>query len=574
MITGANGQLGTTFVSHLAERVAGAFGRRDLDIADEAAVRQAVEETRPDVIINCAAYNDVDGAERDEASALRTNAHGVRTLAHAARAARATFVHYSTDFVFDGLGDRPYVETDPTAPLSAYGRSKLQGEHYAAEAPGAYVLRVESLFGGPQARSSIDRMMDTMRAGKASRVFADRTVTPSYVDDVVLATESLLARGAAPGVYHCVSGGTTTWLGVAEELARILGSDTEIVPVKVADVLLPARRPQYLCPVERQARGAWHRAVALAGCDSALRCAPGDGRHACRRLTIRFIRERRTRSAPNTSGASSRAGRLACFQVQAERAAMEGFERGVGRVPAASPADVHRPRLRQIHRPPAGLLEPAAEVRVLPVQEKSFVHAADGIERLTARHQTGPRHPVDVNRLGPVVAPRQVVLRKRVAGKHARQPGAAAGDARREVRKAPCRGLNGPVRVVNAGTDGADVGVCPHPRREPRARGRLDDAVGVEEQQKRTRRLACAAVHAGGESLVAVRAQQTDLRIVAAERVGFTRVRRMVDDDDRRTVERALEGCQAVAQLVVALIVDDDDRRRRRVLRRETHGLK
>jgi dTDP-4-dehydrorhamnose reductase len=222
-----------------------ALTRSDLDIADHDAVAGVVERVSPDAIVNCAAYNNVDGAESDAESALRGNAFGVLTLARAAASSGATFVHYSTDFVFDGEADRPYVETDRTRPLGTYGASKLLGEWFAADAPGAYVLRVESLFGGLRAKSSIDRIFDAVQTGQPVRVFVDRTVTPSYVDDVVAATAGVLDRRPTPGVYHCVNQGVTTWLGVAEEAARLLGMSAEIVPVKVADVRMTARRPQY-----------------------------------------------------------------------------------------------------------------------------------------------------------------------------------------------------------------------------------------------------------------------------------------------------------------------------------------
>lgn len=246
LVTGGAGQLGSTLAALFAARdEVHAFGRGDLDIADGPAVERAVARVRPDVIVNCAAYNDVDGAESDAAAALEGNAFGVLRLARAAAAAGATFVHYSTDFVFDGEADRPYVESDRPRPVSTYGASKLLGEWFAADAPGAYVLRVESLFGGVRAKSSIDRILDAMRAGQPVRVFVDRTVTPSYVDDVVAATAAILARRPEPGLYHCVNTGVTTWLGVAEEAARLLGVDARLVPVRVADVAMRARRPQY-----------------------------------------------------------------------------------------------------------------------------------------------------------------------------------------------------------------------------------------------------------------------------------------------------------------------------------------
>ena len=211
LVVGAAGQLGSAMVRRLtrATTVVG-MTRRELDLTDHAAVMTAVERERPAVILNCAAYNAVDQAEDAVADALAVNAFVPQSLARAARAVDATLVHYSTDFVFDGHATRPYTESDAPNPQSVYGQSKLMGEWLAADAPRAYVLRVESLFGGPAARSSIDRIITSLRSGEPARVFVDRVVTPSFVDDVVDATWSLLTRKAEPGLYHVVNAGETT----------------------------------------------------------------------------------------------------------------------------------------------------------------------------------------------------------------------------------------------------------------------------------------------------------------------------------------------------------------------------
>jgi dTDP-4-dehydrorhamnose reductase len=255
VVTGAAGQLGSTVVDRLSPRCEIVpFTRAELDIADDEKVRATMASIAPDVVINCAAYNDVDGAESNAMAALTANSLGVRALARAAAAARATFVHYSTDFVFDGESNRPYLESDPPRPLSTYGLSKLLGEWFALEVPSAYVLRVESLFGGRPAKSSVDKILAGLRAGTPVKVFHDRTVTPSFVDDVAAATEQMLDAHAPSGIYHCVNSGTVTWLGIAEKIAALLRRETEIVPVSVDDVKLTARRPRY-CALSNQKLG-------------------------------------------------------------------------------------------------------------------------------------------------------------------------------------------------------------------------------------------------------------------------------------------------------------------------------
>jgi dTDP-4-dehydrorhamnose reductase len=246
LVTGAAGQLGTTIATRYVDRadVIGAT-RATLDLADPAAVRAFVARHAPDVVINCAAYNDVDGAEDAAEQAIRVNALAVESLARAAGAAGATFVHYSTDFVFDGHASAPYREEDPPAPQSVYGSSKLLGEWLAAECPRHYVLRVESLFGGSHRRSTIDRNIDAVREGRTARVFVDRTVTPSFVDDVADATWRLLSSAAPFGLYHCVNSGVTTWFELAREIGAAMSVQAQLVPMKVADVPMKARRPQY-----------------------------------------------------------------------------------------------------------------------------------------------------------------------------------------------------------------------------------------------------------------------------------------------------------------------------------------
>lgn len=246
VVTGAAGQLGTAVVETYADRAEVVpVTRQILDLGDAAAVEAFLAQQAPDVVINCAAYNNVDGAEDQAAEALKVNALAVRALAAGAVKTGAVLVHYGTDFVFDGLADRPYSEDDEASPQSVYAMSKLLGEWFAADVPRHYVLRVESLFGGRTRRSSVDRIADAIRAGEPSRVFTDRTVSPSYVQDVAVATRHLLESDAPAGLYHCVNTGLTTWFELAQEIGRILEVEPDLVPVKVAEVPMKARRPQY-----------------------------------------------------------------------------------------------------------------------------------------------------------------------------------------------------------------------------------------------------------------------------------------------------------------------------------------
>lgn len=249
LITGARGLLGAAMTREFADAEVHAPGHQQLDVADESAVTAAVAAMRPDVVINCAAYNDVDRAEQEPDAALRVNALGVLTLARAARQAGAVFVHYSTDFVFDGESDRPYTEEDRPNPRGIYATSKLLGDWFAGDAGPAYVLRVDSLFGEPgpggARRGSLGTIIDRIRSGAEVPVFVDRTVSPTYTPDIARATRAVIEHRVPTGVYHCVNAGAARWVQVAEEAARLLGRPFRMKPLTLETANLAAPRPRY-----------------------------------------------------------------------------------------------------------------------------------------------------------------------------------------------------------------------------------------------------------------------------------------------------------------------------------------
>jgi dTDP-4-dehydrorhamnose reductase len=249
LVTGAAGRLGAAIVEAFQDAQVIAHARSSLDITDAASVSRTVSAARPDVIINCAAFNDVDGAEAAPLAALAVNAFAPRNLARAARDAGATFVHYSTDFVFDGRTTQPWDETAKPSPQSTYAASKLLGEWFAFDAPRAYVLRVESLFGAVSnwtgRTGTMDSIVAALESGREVRVFTDRVVSPSYVPDIAAATRHLILTSPPPGLYHCVNAGQATWYEVAKAAADLLQVTPRLVPVSVHDVQMKARRPQF-----------------------------------------------------------------------------------------------------------------------------------------------------------------------------------------------------------------------------------------------------------------------------------------------------------------------------------------
>lgn len=255
-VTGAAGRLGATMTCDLA--TAGhsviALNHSDLDISNVDAVDTVIYGLQPDVIINCSAYNAVDAAEANPARAFAVNAHGPAALAGAAMRLGALLVHYSTDFVFDGTGSEPYSEEAAPNPLNVYGASKLAGEHEVAATERHYILRVESLFGGRSVagqKATVDFIADSLQAGGTVRAIVDRTVSPSYVRDVVRVTATLIEQRIPFGTYHCVASGSTTWYDLASEIATHCGSAGRVVPVHADEFPTVAPRPRF-CALSNQ----------------------------------------------------------------------------------------------------------------------------------------------------------------------------------------------------------------------------------------------------------------------------------------------------------------------------------
>lgn len=255
LVTGANGQLAAFIVQAFADWEVVAHTRQSLDVTDATAVARVVADASPHLIVNCAAFNDVDGAESRAVEALAINAFAVRSLSRAADAVGATLVHYSTDFVLNSDSREPHGEDVRPLPRGVYASSKLLGEWFAtgstasvgASGSRAYVLRVESLFGSPAGwagrRGTLDHIVDGLQQGRDVKVFTDRIVSPSYSKDVAAATRHLVTSGAAPGVYHCVNDGHASWHEVAVEAARILGVEPRLVPITIAQLPLRVPRP-------------------------------------------------------------------------------------------------------------------------------------------------------------------------------------------------------------------------------------------------------------------------------------------------------------------------------------------
>jgi dTDP-4-dehydrorhamnose reductase len=244
VITGAGGQLGGELRRALADDNVIALTSEQLDIRDASDVEAVVE--RDDVVINTAAWTDVDGAEANEPDAYAVNATGPANLAAACATAGATLVHVSTDYVFDGTATSPYAEDTPVAPMSAYGRTKAAGERAVLESTAhAYVVRTGWVYaaGG---RNFVATMARLARANDDVRVVDDQVGAPTWASDLADALVALVRLRPEPGIYHATNGGATSWFGFAQAIFAALGADTRRVhAIPSSAMVRPAQRPAY-----------------------------------------------------------------------------------------------------------------------------------------------------------------------------------------------------------------------------------------------------------------------------------------------------------------------------------------
>jgi dTDP-4-dehydrorhamnose reductase len=227
-----------------------ALPKAELDITDRAALHRTVIETRPDVVINAAAYTNVDGAEREPDLAQAVNGEAPGLIGRAARDAGALVLQYSTDYVFAGKAKQPLREDGPTAPLGIYGASKLAGERALAESRARHlIVRTQWLF-GRHGRSFPRTMWERARSGTATRVVNDQTGRPTYTVDLARATWVLLttagrADAHGEGVIHVANGGRATWYDVARRVFEAAGAAALLTTCTTQEYPTPARRPAW-----------------------------------------------------------------------------------------------------------------------------------------------------------------------------------------------------------------------------------------------------------------------------------------------------------------------------------------
>lgn len=251
LITGANGQLGRSL-----RRLGGVSPHNyfctdvaELDITDAAAVLRTVEERRIDVIVNCAAYTDVERAEEDEPRADLLNHKAAGNLAAAAKATGATLFHVSTDYVFDGTAHLPYTEDAPTAPLGVYGRTKLAGERAVAESGCKYLTFRTAWLYSEYGNNFLKTMLRLTAEKERLNVVFDQAGTPTYAGDLAMTIFSIVEGGyfaGNEGLYHFSNEGVASWYDFAAEIAAAAGHDKcRIRPCRTAEFPTKAARPAY-----------------------------------------------------------------------------------------------------------------------------------------------------------------------------------------------------------------------------------------------------------------------------------------------------------------------------------------
>ncbi|NIS51187.1 MAG: dTDP-4-dehydrorhamnose reductase [Aliifodinibius sp.] len=251
LIIGAKGMLGQELVKVFHGQEVIAWDREDCDITNKEDIQAKIREQKPEVIINSAAYNNVDKAEEEKDVADKINGYGVGYLAEVAKEIDSVLVHYSTEYVFDGENKKGYREDDRPNPISAYGTSKYLGELELAKFTDKYYLiRLSRLFGkmgegeGVK-RSFVDTMVELSKTKDELDIVDEEVSSPTYAPDLARLTRNILEGDYEYGIYHGANSGLCTWYEFALDIFKILEKDIKINPVPGSKFPRPAKRPAY-----------------------------------------------------------------------------------------------------------------------------------------------------------------------------------------------------------------------------------------------------------------------------------------------------------------------------------------
>ncbi len=251
LVLGAKGMLGQELVNVFSGQNVIAWDREELDITDRKLVFEKIKEAAPEIILNAVAYNAVDKAEEEKDLAFAVNAEAVKHLAFVSKEIGATFVHFSTDYVFEGIEKNGYKEGDAINPQSVYAKSKAKGEEYLREIGGKYYLiRLSRLFGKPgigdgSKRSFVDMILNLSSEKKELEVVNEELSSPTYAPDLAKITKEIIENKIPYGIYHGANGGSCAWYGFAKEALKLKNISCKLIPVSAGRFPRPAQRPKY-----------------------------------------------------------------------------------------------------------------------------------------------------------------------------------------------------------------------------------------------------------------------------------------------------------------------------------------
>lgn len=242
LVVGSKGMLGQDLMALYGDAARG-VDIDEIDITDLASVQRVLLTLKPKVVINAAAYTDVDGCQTNTELAMQVNGEGVGYLAMTSKEIGAKLVQVSTDYIFDGTKGAPYQEDDLAAPLSVYGESKLAGEMNTWFNPNHLIVRTQWLY-GHGGKNFVETMLKLAAEKKELTVVDDQVGSPTWTRDLALAIKALLDKGCA-GTYHAANSGFVSWNGFAREIFRLAGLDVKVLPMTTEQLGRPAPRPLY-----------------------------------------------------------------------------------------------------------------------------------------------------------------------------------------------------------------------------------------------------------------------------------------------------------------------------------------
>ncbi|GFO61268.1 NAD(P)-dependent oxidoreductase [Geomonas silvestris] len=242
LVVGNKGMLGQELMALFGSAARG-VDVGEIDITDLVSVQRVLTTLKPRVVVNAAAYTDVDGCESNSELALQVNGEGVAHLAMISKEIDAKLVQVSTDYVFDGRKGSPYQEDDAPAPLSVYGESKLAGEMNTCFNPNHLIVRTQWLY-GHAGKNFVETMLKLAAERDTLTVVDDQIGSPTWTRDLALAIKALIDKDCR-GTYHAANAGVTSWNGFAKEIFRLAGLKVEVAPMTTEELGRPAARPLY-----------------------------------------------------------------------------------------------------------------------------------------------------------------------------------------------------------------------------------------------------------------------------------------------------------------------------------------